>query len=376
MALNATDIWVNQLRAMQQPGVRRGSAEWPYILPDTPVVQPPGVHTMPESLFSWPAWLQPTPAIKRVDPNAGPVNSGQPSGGAMANTRGALGPVGLMDMYKLPRELQRQLIEQRAKELQAQQEYEHAQTMQAQTAMQGAQGTYEQAAQAPTDRMSPGSEFVGRLFGNVSQALDPRMGGQQVAEGTIGQQNQNLKENQHKRLLIMEAQAQRLAERYDRLGQVEEAHKWAGQAEKAAMQRERLMNEANWNADNEKLRMQREEMAATRAARAKEAQFSQRQAEVTFQQQNIDARIRVIGEQLKLLKKKDGGYTDQRAAKRYIQELDQLQQSLGKLTLEDPAVAKLRAARDRGVPLQQALQFAETEEDRQLIQRVYSEARN
>ena len=294
----------------------------------------------------------------------------------MANTRGALGPVGLMDMYKLPRELQRQLIEQRAKELQAQQEYEHAQTMQAQTAMQGAQGTYEQAAQAPTDRMSPGSEFVGRLFGNVSQALDPRMGGQQVAEGTIGQQNQNLKENQHKRLLIMEAQAQRLAERYDRLGQVEEAHKWAGQAEKAAMQRERLMNEANWNADNEKLRMQREEMAATRAARAKEAQFSQRQAEVTFQQQNIDARIRVIGEQLKLLKKKDGGYTDQRAAKRYIQELDQLQQSLGKLTLEDPAVAKLRAARDRGVPLQQALQFAETEEDRQLIQRVYSEARN
>lgn len=188
--------------------------------------------------------------------SAAPTNSGQPSGPAMANTRGATGPVALMDMYKLPRELQRQLIEQRAKELQAQQEYEHAQTMQAQTAMQGAQNKYEQAAQAPTDRMSPGSELVGRLFGNISQALDPRMGGQQVAEGAIGQQNQNLKENQHKRLLIMEAQAQRLAERYDRLGQVEEAHKWAGQAEKAAMQRERITNEANWNSDNAKMQME------------------------------------------------------------------------------------------------------------------------
>lgn len=264
-------------------------------------------------------------------------NSGQPSGSAMANTRGALGPVGLMDMYKLPRELQRQLIARRAQELQAQQEYEHAQTMQAQTAMQGAQGTYEQAAQAPTDRMSPGSELVGRLFGNVSQALDPRMGGQQVAEGAIGQQNQNLKENQHKRLLIMEAQAQRLAERYDRLGQVEEAHKWAGQAEKAAMQRERISNEANWNADNQRAAHQAAQLALqkqTYADSRTDGERDRRNAKVEFERQKMERQLTLYTSALDKERKKDGTLPRSPRATFYWNEIQRINKALNDLTIE------------------------------------------
>jgi len=300
----------------------------------------------------------------------------------MISGRGPLGSIHTMDLHKLPRALQRQLIEEEARRNQEMMAQDAAASQQAQAQSQQAQGALQTAQQEPTPTMNPQAAFAERMFGGISQALDPRMGGAQIAENDIQQTNQDMKQKQLQRLTIMEAQATRLADRYERLNQLETAHKWMTKSEEIASRRQQIENESQWSDQDRQAAAQAQQLDIQRRTYADsqdERKYSRHEAEVKFEVEKTAKLLDTLTNTMNGLKDGKKQVPPMHAAryKALSAAYDKALAHFNTLSLrQSDGMDQFRQARQRGVPLERALKFAETPEEADQIRRVYSEAGN
>lgn len=86
------------------------------------------------------------------------------------------------------------------------------------------------AAQQPAAQMDPHQEFVGRLLGNLSQAIAPSMNGQQQAEQVLAERKHVLQQQQMQRLQLLSQHHDELSKRATAAGDTETAAKQAALA--------------------------------------------------------------------------------------------------------------------------------------------------
>lgn len=99
----------------------------------------------------------------------------------------------------------------------------HAQTLAAQQAATGAFGAFQQAGQQPEQQVDPTRAFAATLAGNISQAISPRMGGQQAASDAIAVQQDKFHQQHLTTLNALQMNYNRLASQAENAGNHEQA---------------------------------------------------------------------------------------------------------------------------------------------------------
>jgi len=81
----------------------------------------------------------------------------------------------------------------------------------------------DQMAGQPAPQNDPNAEFVTRLMGGISQALSPRMGGQQVAENTMESRLQGIRDQRRQSMEVLSNKLQMAATEATRAGETAKA---------------------------------------------------------------------------------------------------------------------------------------------------------